>query len=631
MKTIYALLIFFIGSLNIQAAEDPKDVKSSIKEVTVFAKGAQVNRNAKARIPAGNSLILFSGIAPGIDKNSIQVKAEGDFVVLSVTHRLNHFESPLETSKISQLINQRDTLQVKIDDENMLMQVLGEEESLILTNKNLSGKEKGVDIDQLKETAAFYRSRLKSIRLEKLRLARKLKGLRIDLGKLNNQLAELNVTEKKITSEILVAINSERSTQGDFTISYLVPNAGWTPHYDFRVKDINNPVQLAYKAKVYQNSGESWEKVNLTLSTGDPSLTGQKPTLNPWRLDFYNPYAYQKNQYSNDQSLGNYNPNVRRVNGVITDGETGEALIGASVFIKETGTGTVTDFDGRYALDVPAYGKTLVISYTGYSNTEVAISQSNMSLSLQGGVLLESVVVTGYAGQSKLKSLFKKKDRKQSREEIISKAIPIEEVEKATSVSFKIELPYDIPTDGKPYDVSIKQHELEAYYEYYCAPKLDEDAFLTALVTGWEEYNLLSGQASLFFEGTYLGKSYLDVQSVNDTLELSLGRDKNIVVKRTRKKQQTKKKFLSGKRVDTRSWDIEVRNKKKANINIVIEDQIPIAINNEIEIEHSFDRAAFDKDSGILTWKFTLPTQQTKKLDFKYTVKYPKKEQVRLE
>lgn len=626
MKKMLLLLFSLLLSWSVVAKDKEKEVKSTIKQVTVFTKGAQVSREAKASIPAGNSIIKFIDISPTINKNSIQVKADGDFTILSVTHQLDFYESPLPKEEIDKLTADQQKLQDQIAEQTTLSKVLDEEEGLILGNKALGFERNGAQIEQLKAIAEFYKVRIKEIRIEKLTISRKIRALRNQIDDLKVKIIELNQIERKRTSQVLLAVSAKKATSADFTLSYIINEAGWTPMYDLRVKDVKSPVQLSYKASVYQTSGEPWEKVRLTLSTGNPFQKGTKPTLNPWLLNFYTPYAYRnQGRYQAGIYSGAYQGNVRRVTGTIMD-ENGEALIGANIIIKGTSTGTNTDFEGRYSLDVPAYGNVMIISYTGYESLETAINSGNMNIVLgESGMVLDEVVVTG--------SRAKRKKRKPKKEQQLAPTnpVPVKEVEKATTVSFKIDIPYNIPTDGKQYTVQMKEEELNAYYEYYCAPKLDTDAFLTAQVTGWEELNLLNGEASLFFEGTYLGKSYLDVQSVNDTLDLSLGRDQSIVVKRTRQKLNTKKKFLSNKRVDTRAWDIEVRNKKKLPVNIVIEDQIPVPTTEEIEVEHKTKEGKLDKDTGKLTWKFELPAASTKKLNFQYTVKYPKKKQVQLE
>ena len=122
-------------------------------------------------------------------------------------------------------------------------------------------------------------------------------------------------------------------------------------------------------------------------------------------------------------------------------------------------------------------------------------------------------------------------------------------------------------------------------YEYYAVPKIEPDVYLTAKVIDWQELNLQPGEANLFFEGTYLGQSFLDVLNAGDTLKLSLGKDKGVVAKRTLQKEFSSKKFLGSNKTDTRQYEITIRNNKPQPINIIIEDQFPISTQKDIEIQ----------------------------------------------
>lgn len=95
----------------------------------------------------------------------------------------------------------------------------------------------------------------------------------------------------------------------------------------------------------------------------------------------------------------------RTLTGTITD-QGGEPLIGASILVKGTNTGTVTDFDGGYTLGVPETATTLVVSYTGFSTAEVEIgSQSVINVSLAEGVMLNEAVVTALGIEREEKAL----------------------------------------------------------------------------------------------------------------------------------------------------------------------------------------------------------------------------------
>jgi uncharacterized protein (TIGR02231 family) len=198
-------------------------------------------------------------------------------------------------------------------------------------------------------------------------------------------------------------------------------------------------------------------------------------------------------------------------------------------------------------------------------------------------------------------------------------------VEKSTSVEFDIALPYTIPSGNEPQLVDIQSHDLKANYQYTAVPKIDQDAFLLGYVTGWDDLNLLSGNANIFFEGTFVGESFIDVNTASDSLALSLGRDKKVVVKRTRVKDFTKKNFIGANKKEEYAFEIEVRNTKKEAIDILVEDQIPVSRNSQIEVEVLDNGGAiYNKDTGKLQWKLNLGAAETKKLLFKYSVKYPK-------
>jgi uncharacterized protein (TIGR02231 family) len=167
---------------------------------------------------------------------------------------------------------------------------------------------------------------------------------------------------------------------------------------------------------------------------------------------------------------------------------------------------------------------------------------------------------------------------------------------------------------------------LKANYNYATVPKLDPDAFLLAGVTDWEALKLLKGPANVFFEGTYLGKTYIDPNTAGDTLELSLGRDKDVNVARNLVKDFSKKQFLGTNNILDRSWEITVRNNKGQKISLIIEDQFPLSKDEEIQIEYlEYEGAKFDEKTGMLQWPVVLNPKEEVTVHFRYRVKYPKK------
>jgi uncharacterized protein (TIGR02231 family) len=126
-----------------------------------------------------------------------------------------------------------------------------------------------------------------------------------------------------------------------------------------------------------------------------------------------------------------------------------------------------------------------------------------------------------------------------------------------------------------------------------------------------------------------VGKSYIDPNNIKDTLSVSLGRDKRIVVKREKLKDFTSRKLIGTNRRDSYAYEISVRNTKNEVVKLTIEDQVPISQNNQIEVTVTdTGMAKYNKDTGKLTWPLTLQPNETKKVTYKFEVKYPKDQSI---
>jgi uncharacterized protein (TIGR02231 family) len=358
------------------------------------------------------------------------------------------------------------------------------------------------------------------------------------MAKLQQQFNSQNEMYQRNTSEVVISVSADAATNADLEVNYVVSNAGWTPQYDIRATNTKSPMQLSYKANVFQGTGEEWKNVKLTLSTANPNQSGLKPELIAWYLDFYQPvsYAYDKKQSERAVSM-----RMARKAPVENDKEAVEEVVAPAA--------TMAD----------------------YTTT----------------------------------------------------------IQTSLNTEFDIALPYTVTSASKPTLVDIRNYELKATYNYSTAPKLDNDAFLLAKATGWEELSLLPGEANIFFEGTFTGKSFIDPNNIKDTLSLSLGRDKRIVVKREKLKELTSRKFIGTNQKESYAWEISVRNTKSEPVRVSVEDQIPVSQNSQIEVTAvDLANAVYNKDTGKLSWDLKLQPNETKKIVFKYEVKYPKDKQV---
>jgi uncharacterized protein (TIGR02231 family) len=204
-------------------------------------------------------------------------------------------------------------------------------------------------------------------------------------------------------------------------------------------------------------------------------------------------------------------------------------------------------------------------------------------------------------------------------------------VRNLTSAEFKIDLPYTIPSNNEQHMVLIKNTDLDVKFKYFTVPKLDQSVYLVAELSKLDELGLVPAKANIFTDGSYVGETYIDPTTIEDTLSLSLGKDPNIVTKRTLLKKDSKDKILNDKIEKTMKYTIEVKNLKATPIEIVVLDQIPITQNGEITIEAlNLSGGKLEERTGIVEWRFDLKTKDSKVLDFGYKVKHPKDKQVYL-
>ena len=523
----------FISALFV-SAEGEKPITSKISEAKVFLSGAQVSRTASSAVPTGTSTFVFTGLAEGIDPQSIQVTGKGGYQILSVNHRINYLTESPKKKEIEDLQVRIKKLEKDWAFEKAMQDVWVNEEQLLGKNSSVGGEQNGLTAAQLTAVNDYVRTRLIAIKTNWLAQQEKLTTLGVEADKLRQQLGTLQSQAPRPTSEIVVEISSEAEVSASFTLTYFVGNAGWIPAYDLRAKSVGQPIELLMKAQVTNNTGEDWSKVDLSLSSGNPTLGGVMPTLNPWTL-----YAVQRS----------------RMEAVSRNSRS------------------------RAYDDMP-----MAAPSTLASGAEYKLEEQDAMTTVWNTV-----------------------------------------AQRTTTVEFVIETPFSIPSDGVAHTVGVNTHSIPATYKHYATPKLDRDAFLYARTTGWEDLNLLPGEANVFFEGTFVGVSYLQLDVPSDTLAISLGRDKGVLVERVKRKSTNEKAVIGGKRTVTIGWDLTVRNTKGTAIDLEVRDQFPLSPQSEIEVKlEENGGAVVDEQRGSLTWNFRLEPKATKKLGFGYTVKYPK-------
>ncbi len=228
---------------------------------------------------------------------------------------------------------------------------------------------------------------------------------------------------------------------------------------------------------------------------------------------------------------------------------------------------------------------------------------------------LEETVVVGYGAT--------RKSKPEASVSTINNYTSVNETQ--LGVTFDIDIPYDVNSDNKPHTVAFKEYEVPAKYKYYAAPKLSSDAYLLADVIDWEKLNLQAGNANIIFEGTYTGKSFINPANILDTLSLSMGKDKKIIITKEKQEGFSSTKFIGSNKKQLFTYLIKIRNTKKEAIDLSLKDQYPLSTESDIEIElMESSGAEVNKETGMLAWQLKIAPNETKTIKLSYTVKAPK-------
>lgn len=600
------LLAFLVSAVGF--AQKPIFTTAKIKAATVYFNAAELSQTTTVNLPAGTSEIVIKNVADYLNENTVQIGAPNSVTVLSVQFTQNYM-SEYEIDETNPVIKKvRDSINlIQKDLKKIQIETYSNQQTIALldANQTVGGVNTGLNVTELMKLVDYYKA--KRIELDNVIvvLGEKETKLKAKLKNLNDKL-EINTQkeDKNSKGKLIVQVMNDIAGTVNLDINYITNSASWSPFYDLRADNITSPINMMYKAQVIQNTGIDWKKVKLTLSSGNPNQNNQAPLLSAWFLRYGNPYAKKEQSFRNGDTMPNVIQSLQgQVAGLNIASGSGNPGTGSSVVIR--GYGTINNnSEPLYVIDgVPSNSDTFrqIPSERIKSATVLKDASATAIYGSRGanGV----VVITTKQGLDDYTEIN----------------------ENQLNVSFDIDIPYDILSNNKPHSVALKDIELPATYKYYAVPRVEKEAFLLAEIGDYSKYNLLPGEANIIFEGLYVGKTNINPNQTSDTLNLSMGRDKKISIKREKVADKSGTRFLSSKKEQTFTYDITVRNNKKEIASMLLKDQYPLSPDKDIEIELiESSGAKINAETGILTWDLKLQANETKKVRISYKVKYPK-------
>jgi uncharacterized protein (TIGR02231 family) len=545
-------------------------IKSDIKKVKLFLTAGEMTHETPIKLVKGRNKLIFSGISAFADPRSIQFNGTGTFRIVSVSTEIDFLAAEAFNPRIKTLKDSLETLKDRHQENVDLIGAYNAELGVMNTNKDLGGNTQNLTVAQLKEAGEYYRTRTLEINRQLTKINKEQRMLDEMIAQTRYQLTELNYNENQRSNQVIILLDCNEAYTCDATLKYQVSDCGWAPSYDLSATDLNQTINLKYKAQVYNNTGNEWKDVQLTLSTGDPKLSAAHPILNPWYLDYYNQAQDQQTKYYAPQQQAQYDYRSQAEN--------------------EINIANQRAYD-NYMLDKDFAGN--------QKFARNAEEWSNIS-----------------SGKNPTAA-----------NPVSMKQIEISEL----TAEFAIANPFSCPSDSKPYMVEIKDVNIPATFTHVSIPKIDQGAFLIANIVGWQDLDLIPGPTNVYFGGNYVGVSEIDTRSVGDTLALSFGRDTKIQVARKLKTEMRTTKVVANSKKDTYVYDIVLRNNRTVPVTLNLYDQIPVSRNSEITVSvEALSDGKKDDATGEVKWMITLQPGESKSVQIGYNVRYPKNAKIQM-
>lgn len=508
--------------------------KTNIDHVTVFNNGAEINRTGRVKLNKGANEIIIQKLSPYIKDQTIQAKiADNDIIISSVNHSKNYLAvAETQSKEYKTLKDSLELMEYKLRVREVHYSVYKEKKSLLDRNKNYSYKE--FIIDDLIELSEYFSEQMFEIETNLMEAKHSMIQINKTIENLNSQLNEIQLNNKNSSaSEITIQVSCKESKTVDFSLKYNVSNAGWAPIYDVRSVDVSSPIELTYKARVYQNTKEDWENVSLSLSTGKLNQSNKQPNFSANYLSFVPEYKSEKRYNLTSNTL---------------------------------------------------YEQGAIIESVSYEMDDESASSADFTIVNFGGVFIK----------------------------------------------YEIQIPYNIPSNGKTNYIEIQKLSIPTNYDYYSIPKKDKDAFLMANLTGIGNHNLLPGKANIYYRGSSVGETYLNTKSTKNTISLSLGRDKSIIIDRNMIKDYSSSSTIGSQQKIDKGYEIKIRNNKNKEITLRLVDQIPVSRDKGLDVIYEeLSGGKLNSVNGKIDWTVTLQPNESKTILLKYYIKHPKDRKIR--
>jgi uncharacterized protein DUF4139/uncharacterized protein DUF4140 len=632
-------------------AEKNINVESKVIDVTVFKDRALVTREAKKKLSKGDHILVFSGMTQDLQDESVRISAKGTGIVKILDVKVERkFVTENQTENIEELEakieNLKQQLQVSFDQISVynskkeFVESLQAEALKVVNAKILSTSP---SINKWSEMLKFVDRNLNEIFNGLRDEDTKKKQIEKEIKEIQREINQSKTWKTDEFKEIIVKIENDKAGNVNLQPTYLVQNASWYPVYDARLLSQSKTIEMNYFGMIQQSTGEDWENISLTLSTAEPMTAKFLPELSPWYIN-NSPLPRKGEKTSVSGSSGNnyrisYDQNYGipsgkgTITGYVKDRQTGEPLPGVNVVLDGTTRGAATDGNGKFLIpNIKASRYNLVFNYIGFRTLKIKlniIEKHNANLIAQ---LDESALEVGEAIEVTAERSLISRDMATNSVRLSAGVVNPTKPSytnvfaKELSTNFRVKAKSTIPSDNSSHKVIVSIDELPIEFKYTAIPKISPKVYLNGKILNNTDFPFLEGEVNVFVDDDFLNKTFLNTMVPSDTLELALGSDEKIQIeKKLIKKYQESAGLLGGSKKITYEYEIQITNNRKSEEMITMQDQLPISMNEDIQLEIILPKKEKDemKNDFRLEWKINLKPGEKKIIPIKFSIEHP--------
>ncbi len=264
-----------------------------VSEATVYLKGAKVTGSSQVKLNKGKNFVRIQDLPMDINVHTLNVKFPKNVDMMSITPQRQVFKASDPHPDQDKFNKEKDGFNNEIALIDIRIRTLQAEKGIIDNNKQIVAHDKLSNIEQLKQLTEFYAKKILEIDTQIFNLSQQKNKLQQKINDINTRLNELKPKQKTFGYDVVLELDSPLEQTAEITLSYLVDNAGWIPSYDVRAQTAKKAVELTYKGKIYQNTGQDWNNIKLSVSSYRPNLNTQRPILHAMYVMEFQPEVYR--------------------------------------------------------------------------------------------------------------------------------------------------------------------------------------------------------------------------------------------------------------------------------------------------------------------------------------------------